>query len=1221
MSTAVSNPAMETKMDNGIVRVLLVDVDPDGDVLAKKLLTGLTHAGVKLDWVGGYKSGLTEIAQGRHDAYLLADNLDGASGIQLVREALSVGSMAPLILLGPAENTELARQALEAGASDYLVIAELDDALLSRSILYSISRQKRVELFEDKFHKRSFDLERSNAALKSSEEFNRTIFECSPDCCEILDAEGRILSINSSGMDLLEIDDFQRIRGNKWESLWPEQCRERVVQAVSSAFGGTTDRFQAFSPTVKGTPKWWDVVVSPVNDDEGNITRIISVSRDVTDRIRANHILRESEERYKSLFDSIDEGYCVIEMIFDKNRKPIDYRFLEVNASFEKQTGIKNPIGRRMREIAPKHEPHWFQNYGEIALTGVSMKFENEAAQLGRWYDVYAYRFGAPEELQVAIRFSDITERKHEESRVALLARLGEISRTKRKPHELLYAVACDVGKSYGASRCFFNEIDLNDDSETVVKDYCHRGIKSVAGKHRVSAYSPLTSAEMKAGLTVVNQDSKIDPRTAAHYETVYRPSGERSYVAVPLMRGGTWVASLWLSCNRPRSWSDADVRLLEGIGERAWLAVEKLRSDAALREAEERRHLAETIGHVGVWDWNIESGTTYWSDTMWELYGEPKNQLNPDESYWSDHLHPDDRDSVKANLRQVVESTEADEFRDKFRILRADGTIRWVEAMGQVTRDALGRATRVCGVNLDITESKNAEERIKLSENQLRLVTDTVPALISYVDSSEIYRFVNQRFADWFGVPTTKLVGRRIRDVFGTEAYKVIKPEIELALAGKQRTFEATLKYKNAGERTVHISYVPDIGPDGSVYGYYGMTHDLTELKRSQDLLRYSEDRMAMIADRITDYAILSIDSGGKIDGWNKGAEAIFGYPAEKIVGLSWDILFTPEDIQNGTPAREMRTTRQKGRSSNDRWQRRQDGSLFFASGVTMPLYVGKSLTGYAKVVGDLTEKQRRAEELQRVNAELENRVEERTRELAEINLELVQEIHEREIAERQRIDLLGRLVTSQESERRRISRDIHDQLGQRLTALRLKIASLLEISKGHTEINARVERLQEIGERLDDEVGFLAWELRPTALDDLGLIEALGAFVNEWSRHTDIAAEFHSTGLANIRLDPEIESHLYRITQEALNNITKYAKAKNVTVLLEKRNDNAVLIVEDDGRGFNANSKRVPAKSGSGFGLIGMGERAALMGGEVEIESSVGKGTAIYIRVPIGD
>ena len=517
-----------------------------------------------------------------------------------------------------------------------------------------------------------------------------------------------------------------------------------------------------------------------------------------------------------------------------------------------------------------------------------------------------------------------------------------------------------------------------------------------------------------------------------------------------------------------------------------------------------------------------------------------------------------------------------------------------------------------------DITERKEAEERLRMSQNQLRLVTDALPALISYVDNKERYRYVNQTYGEWFAVDKAAVIGRSTREVFGISAYRKLKPWIDVALAGREARFEALIPYKKGGPRYVHGIYVPDVGVDGSVRGYFGLTNDLTDLKRSQELLRSSEERLRLMMETFTDHAILSTDREGRVESWNVGAEHIFGYSRDEMIGQTCDRLFTPEDLAVAVPLKEMRNARLKGRASDERWHVRKDGSRFFASGVMMPLYVGKTLTGYAKIASDLTEKKRHAELMQEAHDQLEMRVAQRTRELAESNAALIQEIEQRAVAEKQRIDLLGRLVTSQEFERRRIARDLHDQLGQRLTALRLKIASLKEVSGANSLFADRVERLQEIGERLDAEVSFLAWELRPSTLDDLGLVDAVGAYVKEWSRHYEIAAEFHTSGLSGARFERDVETHLYRVTQEALNNTAKHAGAKQVSVLLEKMAENLVLIIEDDGKGFDPAAENVATVSGGGLGLTGMGERAALIGGEIEIESAPGNGTTIYVRVP---
>lgn len=125
--------------------------------------------------------------------------------------------------------------------------------------------------------------------------------------------------------------------------------------------------------------------------------------------------LRESEARYRALFNSIDEGFCIIEMIFDDQGKPVDYVFREINESFERQTGLRDAVGKRMRELAPNHEAHWFEIYGRIAVTGEPSRFQNRAEQLHRTYDVYAFRFGNPQDLRVGILFNDITQRKQAE--------------------------------------------------------------------------------------------------------------------------------------------------------------------------------------------------------------------------------------------------------------------------------------------------------------------------------------------------------------------------------------------------------------------------------------------------------------------------------------------------------------------------------------------------------------------------------------------------------------------------------------------------------------------------------------------------------------------------------------------------------------------------------------------------------------------------------------
>ena len=158
----------------------------------------------------------------------------------------------------------------------------------------------------------------------------------------------------------------------------------------------------------------------------------------------------------------------------------------------------------------------------------------------------------------------------------------------------------------------------------------------------------------------------------------------------------------------------------------------------------------------------------------------------------------------------------------------------------------------------------------------------------------------------------------------------------------------------------------------------------------------------------------------------------------------------------------------------------------------------------------------------------------------------------------------------------------------------------------------------LEVVARQLDRDVDHLVWELRPTALDDLGLQAALSNYVQNWSKRSRIAAELRMSGLLDDRLPSEAETTLYRIAQEALTNVAKHSRAKNVGVILERRADHVLLIVEDDGVGFDAGDTET---AGQGFGLLGMQERASLVGATLQIESAVGKGTTILVRMAAGE
>jgi signal transduction histidine kinase len=282
-------------------------------------------------------------------------------------------------------------------------------------------------------------------------------------------------------------------------------------------------------------------------------------------------------------------------------------------------------------------------------------------------------------------------------------------------------------------------------------------------------------------------------------------------------------------------------------------------------------------------------------------------------------------------------------------------------------------------------------------------------------------------------------------------------------------------------------------------------------------------------------------------------------------------------------------------------------------------PLFDGDRVIGTITVIEDVTERVAREMQLNLQIAERERLLanERIARQLAEENTQLKDSneslrLESREISESEKARgrLLHQIISAQEEERKRISRNIHDHLGQQLTALCL-ILSALKKQSG----SAQLDKAYSIAQKIDAEIDFLAWEIRPSVLDDLGLVNALENSVQEWSRYLKIPVEFHTTGLKGKRLSPDIEINLYRIAHEAINNASKHAKATHIDVLLESQNQSVVLIIEDDGVGFELSENE--KLDGKCLGLLGIKERALLVGGTAEIESSLNNGTTIYVRI----
>ena len=350
-------------------------------------------------------------------------------------------------------------------------------------------------------------------------------------------------------------------------------------------------------------------------------------------------------------------------------------------------------------------------------------------------------------------------------------------------------------------------------------------------------------------------------------------------------------------------------------------------------------------------------------------------------------------------------------------------------------------------------------------------------------------------------------------------------------------------------------------------------------------------------VPERAGATAAFTTDVDGRVQSWTREAEALFGYKVEDIANRSWTILLAA-DVH---PAADDVDNRPSSPHATVRRFRRQDQTEFVAHHATIELTSFTGIVMHAQLIVSILG----VEQVPAI-AEVRRNPETVTSPRAE-SAEL-------RYSEEARVRLLRRLVIAQEEERRRIARDLHDHLGQQLTSLRLKLEAVRSVTPDMSGVQATLTQADALLTRIDRDIDFLSWELRPAALDDLGLKAVLENYVSEWSHHSNVRARFHTEGLGDERIAPEIEATLYRIAQEALNNVARHAHAQSIGVVLERRGRTLSLVIEDDGVGFDAS-----AISSTMIGLIGMRERAAVVGGSLYIEPTPGGGTTVLARVPL--
>ena len=425
--------------------------------------------------------------------------------------------------------------------------------------------------------------EQRNVAAKqqADAEFMRSVLGSSADCIKVLDLDGRLTFMNEGGLQVMEISDFNLVQGYPWPDFWRGQGHLDALAALAAAKAGGVGHFQGAADTYIGTPKWWDVQVTPILGPDGRPEKILSISRDITGQKTVESRLATSEERWRGLFAGMHEGFMGAELIRDATGQAVDFRFLEVNPAFAKLTGLPaDSAGRTMRELVPAIAQSLIDTYARVVDIGEPESFEIHVPELHRTFEVHAHKHRGQE---FTALFLEISDRKRAEVRRAAMAELGDSLRDVNDKDEISRIAAGIMGRTLGLSHAGYCQVDPDEETVLVANEWCGPDLCSIAGMRQFRDYGSYIE-DLKAGRTVIIDDIASDPRTAADAEALGAINA-RALVNMPVMEHGRLVALIYALRAEPTEWAQEDIAFVRNV-------VDRTRAAIARVEAEEQQRI-----------------------------------------------------------------------------------------------------------------------------------------------------------------------------------------------------------------------------------------------------------------------------------------------------------------------------------------------------------------------------------------------------------------------------------------------------------------------------------------------------------------------------------------------------------------------------------------------------------------------------------------------------
>jgi PAS domain S-box-containing protein len=665
---------------------------------------------------------------------------------------------------------------------------------------------------------------------------------------------------------------------------------------------------------------------------------------------------------------------------------------------------------------------------------------------------------------------------------------------------------------------------------------------------------------------------------------------------------------------------------------------VERKRSEEVLRTSQVRLQAAIDAAEIGLWDWDLVSGQIIWMGHHDKLFGFAPGEFDGTYPSFEKRVHPDD----VAELIRVVRRArdKGAEYAHEYRIIWPDGTLHWVAGRGRFIYNETGQPVRMYGAVRDITERKRAEKALRESESKLKEAQQL--AHIGYWEYNlSADRIIgSEETCRIFGLPSPDFVFSQ------TELQEMIHPDdrqfqqqaLSDALQGSRfYDVEYRIVRPDGNVRFVHVRDKILYYESGRPIRIFGAVQDITERKQAEEIIHRHAARMEMldgisqalttvgldvqavletivrhIAEVIGDGCVIGLLSSD--EQWLRPAAFHHPKPEVKAQMSSWFPLssisassgWAAPILRTGEPLLNPLVTPEQLK------QGLQPEYPPFFEQVSPRIILVVPLRIESRVIGTLTVGRDDpgppyTPDDQVLLQDLADRAA-----LTIQNARLFEQIQ----AARERLQALSRrLLEVQEAERRHIARELHDEIGQVLTGLKFLLEINTPLSAESTQ--ARLDKSLALVDELTTRLQELSLHLRPPMLDELGLLPTLAWHFKRYTEQTNIQVDFKYVGPER-RLGPEIEMAAYRIVQEALTNVARYAQVSEVTVQVWVDPNSLRLQIEDVGIGFDLEAA-LAARTSSG--LAGMYERVALLGGQLTIVSAPGAGASLMAEFPLGD